>query len=35
MPKAASAYVDHAFELQAAGHIDGSLSALIAEQEAR
>lgn len=35
MPKAASAYVDQVFELQAAGHIDGSLSALIAEQEAR
>ena len=35
MPKAASAYVDRVFELQAAGHIDGSLSALIAEQEAR
>lgn len=35
MPKAASAYVDQVFELQAAGHIDGALSALIAEQEAR
>ena len=35
MPKAASAYVEQALELQAAGHIDGALSALIAEQEAR
>ena len=35
MPTAASAYVDQVFELQAAGQIDGALSAVIAEQEAR
>lgn len=35
MPKAASAYVDQALDHLIAGNTDGSLSTLIAEQEAR